>query len=1096
METEDEISQKEKDLAEQLKAVCTPFGDERRSKLKESTDILFEIGKLYLEKAKSSTEMKQKLDFIKCSALLHGARVRYERILYDIKGKKKVHELLVSLDEILFVACKGNKCDKSLFEISSVVAGKFKYLREAEKQDLNSLRIIDENLPENECHQQQLIKIDVIKDLMKKNTKNYISLMNYIAEYCLRILGNSLCPFAIVGLGSLAREEITLYSDFEHVIILEDGIDDSPNYDEVKEYFRWFAVIFEIIIIGLGETIIRSVGVKSINDLYSEDKSKNWFYDMFTPSGIAFDGMVPHSCNTPLGRQEPTKNHKHKVELIQPVSKMASYLTSDEDIKNGYYLKDVLSRTCFVFGNEELYLNFKEKSRHILDGQPKQEIATDILKHVRENVNQGVKSKIRTHISASYELDSKVNFYRPFAVLLGYWARFFKLKEESSFEIIVKSKFNETYHHPTMYGFAVACEARLKLYSRCEGNRKSSENILNYIGKNCAINCISIILHLADSIVNLEKRYIKGELLTHVFPGPSPCPGAFDGSSLSLLSLGFLEEARVKFELEKSLLDEDPWKDRFPYAGVLLPLAITYYQLHDRSEDVNYFRKAEKEIECLLAIDEDSSESFLICTMLLEIYFDSERYEEVLTLVEKWFKKDTVKDKGITFYLRLRQFSAMGLLKKPNEMLNFCLGEISKHEDDVSQLLFQFGSALFYIDLKKDVQGKDILSKLSDSVMQMRGVPKVAVLIFMSFVFRTQMKNDWWGDAFMTLERSRIIQESQMQLVDVAHAGGALVCPDAALCYTIIAKHFMPEAKRPEVLNRVIEICRRPENLVVCVKHYQYALTLMLTLESQNLEVFDIKAFNTALSEAPHVVISDITLQSTALRKELILLDYYQEQISNGKIMDIFPLVISFLHTFNFNLSHPLLSVSINALFISLIDALALLICPGDGQQVINSFNVCFCVERLQVFQIFYDTLMLELKHELNHSSNFFWKKVRSHLTVNKQYIYKLLNLVIKAVSIDKWGQTQKMIEDYANRILITGPSDPIESKYNFAIANYHVCNFPVAAKCLWEVICQVKKGDILHIRAIVTLLFAVILHMRSFGYMVDFGPKYISLCL
>ena len=49
-------------------------------------------------------------------------------------------------------------------------------------------------------------------------------------------MGKPPCEYSIVGMGSLARKEITPYSDFEHIIFLHDD----ENYDQHLEYFRWY----------------------------------------------------------------------------------------------------------------------------------------------------------------------------------------------------------------------------------------------------------------------------------------------------------------------------------------------------------------------------------------------------------------------------------------------------------------------------------------------------------------------------------------------------------------------------------------------------------------------------------------------------------------------------------------------------------------------------------------------------------------------------------------------------------------------------------------------------------------------------------------
>ena len=46
--------------------------------------------------------------------------------------------------------------------------------------------------------------------------------MTDLSQFCEERFGKPLCEYAIAGMGSLARKEITAYSDFEHIILLAD----------------------------------------------------------------------------------------------------------------------------------------------------------------------------------------------------------------------------------------------------------------------------------------------------------------------------------------------------------------------------------------------------------------------------------------------------------------------------------------------------------------------------------------------------------------------------------------------------------------------------------------------------------------------------------------------------------------------------------------------------------------------------------------------------------------------------------------------------------------------------------------------------------
>ena len=58
----------------------------------------------------------------------------------------------------------------------------------------------------------------------QNNSAMYNSIMADLGYYCEDLMGKPPCENAIVGVGSLAREEITPYSDFEHINLLRGDI--------------------------------------------------------------------------------------------------------------------------------------------------------------------------------------------------------------------------------------------------------------------------------------------------------------------------------------------------------------------------------------------------------------------------------------------------------------------------------------------------------------------------------------------------------------------------------------------------------------------------------------------------------------------------------------------------------------------------------------------------------------------------------------------------------------------------------------------------------------------------------------------------------
>ncbi|XP_077973843.1 uncharacterized protein LOC144429607 [Styela clava] len=519
LEKEKSLENAETALASRLKKLCNAFGEEKDETLLRSAQVLLEIGHLYIKKVLNSTAMLQKLNFIKASALLCGAKVRFVKL----KNNEKIFEMKSDLNELnkeLLSAAGVHEINfRNIFDFSDEISVLLaKYRSEMENKMALITRIENEYTGEN-LAQMEKEKIQQVENICEESTNIYLRLMQKIAFFCESLLGTAPCKYALTGLGSLARCEITLVSDFEHVIVLQDNINNSPNYSSIQEYFRWYAVIFQIIIVGLGETFIRSVGVKSFNDLYSDDKSKNWFYDKYTPCGIAFDGMVPHSCNNPLGRQEITINKRPLLELIQPVGLMAKFLTYSEELKHGYYLKDVLSRTCFVYGNRELHDDYLKKSAAILRSETMNDVINEQMRKISENRNSMIKGSPQT-LSSREDYDIKSTAYRPITALLGYVARMCDIRANSTFDIIREMKkkkiINTKWEHKLLYAACVAIEARMKIYATGKNQRHSlmTKEFAKLIGEKSALDCHSIIKCLKFTVdFNWKKNTGKIEKL-------------------------------------------------------------------------------------------------------------------------------------------------------------------------------------------------------------------------------------------------------------------------------------------------------------------------------------------------------------------------------------------------------------------------------------------------------------------------------------------------------------------------------------------------------------------------------------------------------
>ena len=474
-------------LSQRLKESCDTTGKEKN--LQKSAEIIHKLAIVYRKRS------PDKISLIKCVGLLNAALARNPSNASHIeKDLLEVHNHILQLAD-----AKGETT--SFTSKAKNVAVAVTQLRTEVNNFLENTLLKNEiagRANQEITQKMQESKISSMKQINQIISYQYTSIMADVFEFSQDVMGRPPCEYAVVGMGSLARKEITPYSDFEHILVLEEQEDYLLNL----EYFRWLSVISHVIILGLKETIIPSLNIFNLND--SRSTLGNWFYDEQT-RGISFDGIMVHACKFPLGRQEKTANKPWITELIKPVGEMLKYLCSEESLKNGYHLSDILTQVCFVFGRRKIYNQFESGVILHLERNTKEQTMQEVKEQTKKDLDQ-FSARFRLASLKSYDtINIKQLVYRTSTLFIVALGRIHKIFANSSFDVISElakiGVITENTQHKLLYAVAIACEIRLRVYMKKKSQHdnavdlretKNVKKFLDIVGIMTTINYFQI----------------------------------------------------------------------------------------------------------------------------------------------------------------------------------------------------------------------------------------------------------------------------------------------------------------------------------------------------------------------------------------------------------------------------------------------------------------------------------------------------------------------------------------------------------------------------------------------------------------------------
>jgi tetratricopeptide (TPR) repeat protein len=180
--------------------------------------------------------------------------------------------------------------------------------------------------------------VEPIRNLFRQVAEQMKSLLEKLYKDSEKLMATPPpCRYAIIGLGSLALQQITPYSDFEFAILTELDAHTNP---QIMNYFTNLTHLANLKTIGLGETIVPTSKFE-----------------------VDLAHLVHVGINFDLGGKTPIGRADKPYSLIKTVPEMLKYVYNKDDkiTHIDKCLPYILENVCFVSGDKHLFEEYQEK---------------------------------------------------------------------------------------------------------------------------------------------------------------------------------------------------------------------------------------------------------------------------------------------------------------------------------------------------------------------------------------------------------------------------------------------------------------------------------------------------------------------------------------------------------------------------------------------------------------------------------------------------------------------------------------------------------------------------------------------------------------